>query len=396
MAVIVQKYGGATLSNPSKIKKLAEKVAHLHSAGHQVVIVVSAMGQTTNSLIALANQITTKPPRRELDMLLSTGERISMALMSMALNDLGCPAISFTGSQAGVLTNSSHSGAFIVDVKAHRVQEALNAKQVVVLAGFQGVSPQTKEITTLGRGGTDTTAVAIAAFLKAQHCEILKDVPSIFSADPGLVTTAKPLAELTYEELMDMTFWGAKVVHFRSAELAHTLNVPLYVGPAHDQLIKIDSKKSHNGTYVLKERTMFESPRILSLNSHSEVLKIEISENSMEAAFKKFENQLDKAEIPYPQILDIICDSGKTIFWATGPSELVQSMKGAFTCELYSTVTATCVGAVSAELTKTILAQLEHHRLNIKQLRTSAKSISLLLKPEDRIAALQYLHQLVV
>ena len=170
--LIVQKYGGATLADPIKIKAVATRIAE-QAKENSLVIVVSAMGKTTNSLIDLANQISDNPTRREMDMLLTVGERISMSLVSMALNDLGCPAISFTGSQAGIFTDDSHVNAFIRDVKPTRVQEALKENKVVILAGFQGVSPMTKEITTLGRGGSDTSAVAMAASFQADRCEIL-------------------------------------------------------------------------------------------------------------------------------------------------------------------------------------------------------------------------------
>ncbi|UEM14950.1 aspartate kinase [Bradyrhizobium barranii subsp. barranii] len=186
---IVQKYGGVCLETPEKIRAVARSLADLHSRGHRVVAIVSAMGKTTDELIKAAYQVSPHPNRRELDILLTTGERISMSLMSMALSDLGAPAISFTGSQAGVMTDESHSSARILDVRPARVLEELGRGRIVVLAGFQGVNPRTKEITTLGRGGSDTTAVAMAAALKAERCEIIKEVDGICSADPRVVAT---------------------------------------------------------------------------------------------------------------------------------------------------------------------------------------------------------------
>ena len=185
--IIVQKYGGACLETPAKIRAVASSLADLHSRGHRVVAIVSAMGKTTDELVKMAYQVSPHPNRRELDMLLTTGERISMSLMSMALSDLGVPAISFTGSQAGVMTDESHSSARILDVRPIRVREELDRGRIVVLAGFQGVNPVTKEITTLGRGGSDTTAVAMAAVLKAECCEIIKEVDGVCSADPRIV-----------------------------------------------------------------------------------------------------------------------------------------------------------------------------------------------------------------
>jgi aspartate kinase len=228
---IVQKYGGATLATPEKIKSVASGIAALAKAGNRIVVAVSAMGSSTNQLIELAHKVSNSPNRRELDMLLSTGERTSMALMSMALHDLGCEAISFTGSQAGILTTDSHFNARIVDVKAFRVDQALAAGKIVVLAGFQGVCPETKEITTLGRGGTDTTAVAMAAYLHANRCEILKDVDGVMSADPKIVPEAKTIPVLNFEQMLEMSLWGAKVIHHRAIQQAISKNVDLYVGP---------------------------------------------------------------------------------------------------------------------------------------------------------------------
>src|ERR1700750_3344328 len=212
--IIVQKDGGACLETPERIRAVASSLADLHNRGHRVVAIVSAMGKTTDELIEMAHQVSPHPNRRELDMLLITGERISMSLMSMALSDFGVPAISFTGSQAGVMTDESHSSARILDVRPIRVREELDRGRVVVLAGFQGVNPVTKEVTTLGRGGSDTTAVAMAAVLKAERCEIIKEVDGICSADPRIVPAAKPLRQVDFKSLSEMCFLGAKSVHF--------------------------------------------------------------------------------------------------------------------------------------------------------------------------------------
>src|SRR3954469_24007300 len=207
-SIIVQKYGGACLETPAKIRAVAASVADLHRRGHRVVTIVSAMGKTTDELIRMAYQVSPQPNRRELDMLLTTGERISMSLMSMALADLGVPAISFTGSQAGVMTDASHSAARIIDVRPVRVREELDRGRIVVLAGFQGVNPATREITTLGRGGSDTTAVAMAAALKAARCEIIKEVDGVCTADPRVVSDSRPIGKLDFAALGEMCFWG--------------------------------------------------------------------------------------------------------------------------------------------------------------------------------------------
>src|SRR5450759_3901581 len=243
--IIVQKYGGACLETPAKIRAVASSLADLHSRGHRVVAIVSAMGNTTDELVKMAYQVSPHPNRRELDMLLTTGERISMSLISMALSDLGVPAISFTGSQAGVMTDDSHSSARILDVRPIRVREELDRGRIVVLAGFQGVNPVTKEITTLDRGGSDTTAVAMAAVLKAECCEIIKEIDGVCSADPRIVANSKPLRQLDFSSLSEMCFWGAKVLHFRSVELAQSQNVPL--------VLKKWGGAEHS-TQVMKER----------------------------------------------------------------------------------------------------------------------------------------------
>src|SRR5258708_11609684 len=196
--IIVQKYGGACLETPAKIRAVASNLADLHSRGHRVVAIVSAMGKTTDELVKMAYQVSPHPNRRELDMLLTTGERISMSLLIMALSDFGVPAISFTGSQAGVMTDESHSSARILDVRPVRVREELDHGRIVVLAGFQALNPVTKEITTLGRGGSDTTAAAMAAALKAESCGIIKEVDGVSSADPRIVGNSKPLRALVF------------------------------------------------------------------------------------------------------------------------------------------------------------------------------------------------------
>ena len=226
----VLKFGGASLASPAHVKSIANKLAQFHKNNESLIVVVSAMGSTTNDLIQLAQQISPNPPARELDMLISTGERVAMSLMSMALKDQGCPAISFTGSQAGILTDDCHSEARIQKLTPYRVQEQLESGRVVVLAGFQGVCPTTKEITTLGRGGSDTTAVALAAHFKAKMCEIRKEVSGFFSMDPKRSSHAKHFANLSINHLLSATFWGAQLLHPRSAALAKKFNVPLLIG----------------------------------------------------------------------------------------------------------------------------------------------------------------------
>src|SRR5687767_13946988 len=227
MAVIVQKYGGSSVASVQKLREVAERVMRTRRQGHQVAVVVSAMGKTTDELLAMAKQVSANPPRRELDMLLSAGERISMALLSMALKELGGDAISFTGSQSGIITTDRHVDARIIEVRPFRVQEELAKGKIVVIAGFQGVS-RSKEVTTLGRGGSDTTAVAMAAALDAEYCEICSDVDGVYSADPRVVPEAQRIATLSYEETQEMAEAGAKVLNAQAVEFAKEKGIAIY------------------------------------------------------------------------------------------------------------------------------------------------------------------------
>jgi aspartate kinase len=227
--LVVQKYGGSSVADAERVKRVAERIVATRKAGHQVVVVVSAMGDTTDELLDLAEQVTPLPPRRELDMLLTAGERISMALLAMAIAQLGLEARSFTGSQAGVITDSVHGKARIIDVTPGRIREALAAGHIAIVAGFQGVSQDTKDVTTLGRGGSDTTAVALAAALGADVCEIYTDVDGVFSADPRLVPKARQLVTVSYDEMLELAASGAKILHLRCVEYARRYGVKLVV-----------------------------------------------------------------------------------------------------------------------------------------------------------------------
>jgi aspartate kinase len=344
-------------------------------------------------------------------MLLTTGERISMSLLSLALNDLDCPAISFTGSQAGVLTDDSHSNALITDIKCPRVTEALQRNQVVILAGFQGVSPKTKEVTTLGRGGTDTTAVAMAAALNADHCEILKDVPGVFSADPKLCSKAFSLNELSYPQLLEMTFWGAKVLHYRSVELAYRRGVPLYIGPAHDIKSGTWIKPKHNiftsenfePSQIKKESLMFETTKILSLNSHSDVLKLSMKQDSLAVGLQKLQQEFNALELPFPQLLTTESPSHPELeqsLYLTGPQEVLNTIKKeiknfSVSKEQYCTITATCTGVSTPKIASQITQKL--HELDLQPIRLwmSGMSCTLLLLSDQRQRALSHLHTLI-
>ena len=245
MGLIVQKYGGSSVSDAEAMKRVASRIVATKKAGHQVVVVVSAMGDTTDELIDLANQITPLPAGRELDMLLTAGERISMALLAMAIKNLGFEALSFTGSQAGVITDSKHGRARIIDVTPGRIQEALKQDAIAIVAGFQGISQDTKDVTTLGRGGSDTTAVALAAALEADVCEIYTDVDGVFSADPRIVPAARKLKSVTYEEMLELAACGAKVLHLRCVEYARRFDLPIHVRSSFSNL---------EGTWVVSDQ----------------------------------------------------------------------------------------------------------------------------------------------
>ncbi|MFT4126694.1 MAG: aspartate kinase [Gordonia sp. (in: high G+C Gram-positive bacteria)] len=229
MALVVQKYGGSSVASAERIRRVAERIVETRKQGNDVVVVVSAMGDTTDELLELAQQVNPAPPPREMDMLLTSGERISNALVAMAISSLGAHAQSFTGSQAGVITTSSHGKAKIIDVTPGRVRAALDEGKVVLVAGFQGVSQDTKDITTLGRGGSDTTAVALAAALHADVCEIYTDVDGVYTADPRIVSDARRLETVSFEEMLEMAACGAKVLMLRCVEYARRYNVPVHV-----------------------------------------------------------------------------------------------------------------------------------------------------------------------
>ena len=242
MSLIVQKFGGSSVADAASIKRVARRIVDTKKAGHDVVVVVSAMGDTTDELLDLAEQVSPLPPARELDMLLTSGERISMALLAMAIHDLGADARSYTGSQAGLITDSAHGAARIIDVSPGRIQEALGEGAIPIVAGFQGVSQDTKDVTTLGRGGSDTTAVALAAALGAASCEIYTDVDGVFTADPRVVPAASKVPYITYEEMLELAAVGAKVLHLRCVEYARRFDLPIHVRSSFSQ---------HEGTWVL-------------------------------------------------------------------------------------------------------------------------------------------------
>ncbi len=264
--LIVQKFGGSSVANVERIQNVAKRVADYKKKGNDVVVVVSALGDTTDELITLAGQVTNEPSEREMDMLLSTGEQISVALLAMALHKLKCQAISFTGAQVGIITDKSHTRARIVKINCDKIKEELKKGRVVIVAGFQGVTPE-QDITTLGRGGSDLTAVALAKELSADECEIYTDVEGIYTTDPRIEPKAKKLAEITYDEMLEMASLGAQVMQARSIEVAKKFDVPIHVR---------SSFSANSGTMIIKEAKRMEDVLVNGITLNKGEAKITI------------------------------------------------------------------------------------------------------------------------
>jgi aspartate kinase len=264
---VVMKFGGTSVADAERIKRAARRIVEKRDAGKRVVAVLSARGKTTDELIAMAEEVSPNPDPREMDMLLSTGERISCALCAMAINDLGHRAISFTGSQAGIVTDTSHTKARILEVRAERIREALSEDLIVLVAGFQGVSTS-RDVTTLGRGGSDTTAVALAAAIGAEVCEIYTDVAGVFTADPRLVPSARKLPQVSFEEMLEMAASGAKVLQLRSVEYARTHGVKIHCRSSFHEIA---------GTFVIGEDETMEHPLITAVTHSTEEARITLT-----------------------------------------------------------------------------------------------------------------------
>ncbi len=276
MSIIVQKFGGSSVADVERIRKVAARVAARRAEGHRLVVVVSAMGDTTDELLSLAKRMSANPPRRELDMLLTCGERISMALLSMALHELGVPAISFTGSQSGIITDDTHAQARIVEVRPVRIREELGKEKVVIVAGYQGVS-RNREVTTLGRGGSDTTAVALAAALGAEACEIYSDVDGVFSADPRVVPEARKLERLDYGTAQELAAAGARVLNAQAVEFARNAG------------IVIDARSTHGGG--TGSRIGPDPAPVRAVASDTEVRVLEVPDAQLEPLLRSLAEQ---------------------------------------------------------------------------------------------------------
>ncbi len=266
MSLLVQKYGGSSVADADKIRSVARRIQATVQAGHQVVVVVSAMGDTTDDLVALAYKVTEKPAMRELDVLLSTGEVVSSTLLAMALHALGLPAISLSGAQAGIKTDAAYNAARITDIDPRRLQRELDRGNVVIVAGFQGIT-EDLDVTTLGRGGSDTTAVALAAALRAERCERYTDVDGIYTTDPRLLPEARKLADISYDEMLEMVTYGFKAIHPRAVELGELYGIPILVA---------SSFNNHPGTLIHKEVTMEIRNKVRGIAHDPDVAKITV------------------------------------------------------------------------------------------------------------------------
>ena len=401
MALIVQKFGGTSVADPDRMRAVADHIAFTSRHGNQVVVVVSAMGKTTDNLLQLAQQVSETRPGREMDMLLTTGERISMALLCMALADKGVDAVSMTGSQVGIITDTVHTKAKILEVKGDRVRDALSAGKVVVVAGFQGVSTDS-EVTTLGRGGSDTTAVALAAALDADVCEIYTDVTGVFTADPRIVPQARKLPRLQFEEMLEMAGVGSKVLALRSVEFARNHNVPIHVR---------SSFTWEHGTWVANEApeggAAMEDPIISGVvqdASESKVTVIAVPDRpGISAAL--FEN-LANANINVDMIVQNTSKDGLTDISFTVPKadmKTAESIVARVAAEIGAQAVThdadiakvSLVGAgmkTSPGIAARMFRVLADNNVNIHMISTSTIRVSVVISSSDMETAVRALH----
>jgi aspartate kinase len=291
MTCIVQKYGGSSVANPDKLKKIARLIAKVKGQNTHIAVVVSAMGKTTDELVMMARYLSPKPPRREMDMLLSTGERITMALLCMALHELGFDAVSLTGSQAGIITNDRHNDAQVIEVRPFRVQDEMAKDKVVIIGGFQGVSYR-RDITTLGRGGSDTTAVALAAALDAERCEIYSDVDGVYSADPSTVPDSRHLPEISYPVMQEMSTAGAKVLHAGAVQFAKEKNIAIYARSTFDPGRQTVIRRLSPGTIT----------GVQAVVSEKEVERIRLQGTEIGSGFKQAVEHLENEQISIKEV----------------------------------------------------------------------------------------------
>jgi len=397
VSLIVQKYGGSSVANPERIKNVARRVAEYRKKGHSVVAVVSALGDTTDDLLTLADQISKNPSRRELDMLMSTGEQISVALLAMALHELRCDAISFTGAQVGIRTDSAHTRARIIDISTQRIREQLKKNRVVIVAGFQGIN-EDHEITTLGRGGSDLTAVALAKALSADSCEIYTDVEGIFTADPRIVKDAKKIGRISYEEMLELASSGAQIMQSRSIEVAGKFNIPLHVR---------SSFSDTEGTWVVKEDESMEDVLIrgVSLSKNEAKLTLRRVPNHPGVAAAIFKVLAGKG-INVDMIIQNIGKSTDTDITFTIPRGDVDAainalnatkkkigFEGISADSNIAKVSVVGIGMRShAGVAAAMFEVFGKNKINIEMISTSEIKISCVVKRDDAEKAVKLLH----
>lgn len=398
MGLIVQKFGGTSVGDADRIRAVADHVARTRRSGHRVVVVVSAMGKTTDDLIRLAEQVSKTKTPREMDMLLTAGERISMSLLCMALADIGVPAVSFTGSQAGIITDTDHMKAKILEIKADRLVHAIEENVVPVVAGFQGVSTA-RDVTTLGRGGSDTTAVALASALGADVCEIYTDVSGVFNADPRVVPTAKKIPAISFEEMLEIASSGGRVLALRSVEFARNYGVPLHVR---------SSFTWEPGTWVKEEDETMEQAVVSAVSHETDEVKITITKvpDRPGVAARIFRAVADQG-INIDMIVQNTSIQGHTDISFTAPrldADLAvdvasRAAKGIGAEEVLADSDIGRVSLVGAGMkshpgvTAKVFETLANEHINIEMISTSAIRISCVVRSEDLERAVIALHR---
>jgi aspartate kinase len=396
VALIVQKFGGTSVGDTDRIRAVADHIALTRRRGNEVVVVVSAMGKATDEFIRMAEQVSKKRPAREMDMLLTAGERISMALLCMALADVDVPAVSFTGSQAGIVTDTRHGKAKILEVKGTRLREALSNSQVPVVAGFQGVSTA-NDVTTLGRGGSDTTAVALAAALKADACEIYTDVTGVFSADPRLVPKARRISHVSFDEMQEMAATGGRVLALRSVEFAKKYNVPLHVR---------SSFTWEPGTWVNEEDPM-EEAIVTAVTHDTSEAKVTVAAvpDKPGVAARLFREMATKG-VNVDMIVQNVSSSGHTDISFTCPKDELDRALEVLdpVCKEIGAATVTAdhdiarVSVIGAGMKShpgvaaTMFETLAKENVNIEMISTSSIRLSCVIRSEDVERAVQSIH----
>lgn len=396
MSIIVQKYGGSSVADVEKLKKIAQIISAVKKQGHDVVVVVSAMGKNTNMLIEMARQLSPNPEKRELDMLLSTGERISMALLCIALNDLGVKAISLTGSQSGIITNDRHNNASVIEVRPFRVQDELAKGQVVVIGGFQGVSYK-RDITTLGRGGSDTSAVAMAAALNADRCEIYSDVDGVYTTDPNLIKNAKHLPEISYEQVQEMAEAGAKVLNAQAVQFAKKAKIAIYARSTFDSARET----------IVREIAPTGRPEVIAVVQENEISRIIFKTNDIHNHLSSFFTFFEKKNVPLKEInyiqnkifklekVSFVISKKNVHNWEEIEKELIVKYKNDISID--ETLGAVSLIGEGFSRDNLILVEtvkvLNENKINFQGLTTTSFRLSLILKKELLNSTVEILHK---